>query len=294
MSTSTSNNLTIQFFWQKGGNKNRFNLLLLEYGEHFYEDVSVFCLPLPSINRTIQQCDSLKIQGRLKICSRSLIFEPNDILRPIVRYSFKNITDYPKSYSIPALDLKHCMFETSGFITYTCSSIIEMKTNNKVAPYKQIDEVVDHGKVLFSLIHSDAMSLLSKIDTVIQIHNIIQKEGFNTSSKIKLPYSTNTTAMSSGFDTSLLVDFHETLRLDAPIPMKKVSPMVLNPGSIMITDQRFYYLPANINNVDETVQVIDISKIQRVYCRRYLLRPVGLELLMRDGVSWLFCFIYND
>lgn len=281
-------NLTIQFFWQKGGNKNRFNLLLLEYGEHFYEDVSVYCLPLPSSTRTIQQCDSLKVQGRLKVCSRSLIFEPNDITKPIVRYCFKNFTEIPKSYSLPALDLKHCMFETSGFISYACSSIIEMKVNNKIAPYKQVDEVVDNGRVLFSLLHSDAMSLISKVDAVIQIYNIQQTQGVNSASKIKLPY--NTTAITSSFDTSLLVDFHETLLLEAPIPMKKVSPMVLNPGSIMITDRRIYYIPANINNVDETVQTIEISKIQRVYCRRYLLRPVGLELLMRDGVSWLFCF----
>lgn len=292
-----------QFFWQKAGKqKSRFNLLLLEYGESFYEDLSVFWLPIPTSTRTLQQCDSLKTQGRLKVCSRSLIFEPNDIKSPIVRYCYKSFSAAPSVYKVSTQEQRSCMFESSGFISFACSTVFEMKANGKVGPYRQVDDVIagssgtanagasqqgipDHGKVLFALVHSEPRSLLAKVDALRQIYSA---QNTAAADNIQLPY--NTTAISSGFDTSLLVNFHETLRLGAPVAVKKVSPMIMNPGSIMITDSRIYYQPANINNVDEIVQSIDLHKIHRIFCRRFLLQQIGIELLMTDGSSVLLCF----
>ena len=79
--------MDIQFFWERKGKKpnvkSRFNLLLLEHGESFIEDVSVCLYPIPDDydlydrhNKSFETFDAIKIQGRLKLCSRSLIFEP--------------------------------------------------------------------------------------------------------------------------------------------------------------------------------------------------------------------------
>jgi len=182
------------------------------------------------------------------------------------------------------------MFESSGFISFSSSSVLEMKANGKVGPYKQVDDgaIPDQGKVLFALVHSEPRALLAKLDALRHIYMIQNTEGKTAADNIKIPY--NTTAISSGFDTSLLVNFHETLRLGVPVVVKKVSPMILNPGSLMVTDSRIYYQPANINNVDEIVQSIDLHKIHRIFCRRYLQQQIGIELLMSDGSSVLFCF----
>lgn len=59
------------------------------------EDLSCFNFPIPMISNTslssIEVKDSLKIQGRLKLCSKSLIFVPNDVHHPILKFPFKSI-----------------------------------------------------------------------------------------------------------------------------------------------------------------------------------------------------------
>ena len=97
------------FFWEGDSygrpSRSRFNLLLLEYGEYFFEDTTVFWYPMPddSVGRSLEMCDSLKVPGRLKICSRSLIFEPSNHNKPLVKYSFKSIgTDGVTEYVLPS------------------------------------------------------------------------------------------------------------------------------------------------------------------------------------------------
>ena len=90
--SNLSSSANVKFFWESKSSRNkcksRFNLLLLEYGEYFIEDVSVFWYPVPNdiAGRPFKSCDALKIQGRLKLCSRSVLFEPNDIRKPIIKF----------------------------------------------------------------------------------------------------------------------------------------------------------------------------------------------------------------
>ena len=58
--------------------RSRFNLLLLEHGEYFFEDFSAYYFPeFPSdiLNTaTVQRASSLRSQGRIKLCSRYALF----------------------------------------------------------------------------------------------------------------------------------------------------------------------------------------------------------------------------
>lgn len=84
-----------RFFWEKDSHalrcRSRFNLLLLEHGEYFFEDISVYWFPTPGgggrdkHHRQFHQCDALKVQGRLKLCSRCIIFEPTDHRKPLIK-----------------------------------------------------------------------------------------------------------------------------------------------------------------------------------------------------------------
>ena len=57
----------------------------------------------------------------------------------------------------------------------------------------------------------------------------------------------------------------------------KVSPLVVNPGRVLLTSERLYF--QSYNNVElEPVVKIRLSSLQHVWRRRYLLRPQGLEL----------------
>lgn len=95
------------------------------------------------------------------------------------------------------------------------------------------------------------------------------------------------------FDTSTLVDFHETLLLPGPahsMTVKRIKPLVSNMGILVLTNSRVYFQPSSVNNIGDAVQVIDLSRVVKTYCRRFLLRQTGLEFILKDGTSTLFAF----
>lgn len=76
----------------------RFSLLLLEPHEIYFDDVLVNLLYDQSdarqMNNDTMQC------GNLKICSKSMVFDPKDKLAPLIKIAFKdclNIIDWPGS-----------------------------------------------------------------------------------------------------------------------------------------------------------------------------------------------------
>lgn len=58
----------------------------------------------------------------------------------------------------------------------------------------------------------------------------------------------------------------------------------------MLTNSRIYFQPSNMNNIADSILHFEISKITRIFKRRYLLRQVGLEVLLPDNISYLFAF----
>ena len=61
----------------------------------------------------------------------------------------------------------------------------------------------------------------------------------------------------------------------------KVSPLVVNPGKIVLSTTILYFQPYN-NAEDKPVIKVKLSSIKRIYQRRYLLRPLGLEIEYTD------------
>ncbi|ESO93010.1 hypothetical protein LOTGIDRAFT_162035 [Lottia gigantea] len=68
--------------------QERFSLLLLEPGEIYFEDFSVFFCPsgLPEVEPIKK-----KQRGHLKVCSKSILFVPGEIHLPIIKFPLKNV-----------------------------------------------------------------------------------------------------------------------------------------------------------------------------------------------------------
>ena len=62
---------------------DRFTLLLLEPGEIYFEDFAVTYHLNPN-NKTSSENE--EIRGRLKICSKSFVFAPQDNLLPLIKF----------------------------------------------------------------------------------------------------------------------------------------------------------------------------------------------------------------
>ena len=197
------------FFWEKLGRakgRSRFNLLLLEYGEYFFEDLSVYSFPVPNdiAGRSFRQCDALKVQGRLKICSRSILFEPNDLRKPIIRFPFKYFLSEPEPYRLASSESAICSVNFSGLFTFLCSVVFEMKSENVIGPYQQLDYTTrpEGPQVLFALVHSDPKSLLTKLASLRKVFHLALKEGWRTAENELITFLTQS---SGTFDSSKLV-----------------------------------------------------------------------------------------
>ena len=281
------------FFEQLRENKSRtrFNLLLLEFGEFFFEDRGVHLIPLPNDSapdRSLELADAIKVQGRIKLCSRSFIFEPADIKKPLMKFPFKSIVS-PIQY-FDRSNYPPTLIDTSCWFTFLCCNYFEMKADNKIGPYKFVEfsKGREH-RIMFSLTHSDIDTFVNKVNELYRIYNAGETKGFLGASASLSSLAQGSSAVSV-FDNSLLVDFHEKLLLQYPVSVKKVSPLVLNPGGIMITSSRIYFQPAELNNVGDKVLHFEVKNIKKMYAKRYLLLDTALEFILNNGKSFLFVF----
>lgn len=315
----------MQFFWEKSNKsskaRSRFNLLLLEYGEFYFEDYSsaLYSFPVGEGNQisshNLLQIDSIKWLGRLKVCSRCLIFEPSDIKKPLLKFPFRYILSDVSEFPINSNTIKVSSIDTSGFLTFTCTSYFEMKSGNKIGPYRQVepsptsltvgsspsnaasilssteikyDPITKRYMVLISLIHSSISVVLEKINHLRRVFD--GGERINKGDILLKPLVEE--ASYTLFDSSRLVNFHERLLLPKPVIANKIKPLVMFPGCLMVTESRVYFQSAQLNNVGEHLDntIFDLSKITRVYKRRYLLQQIGIELFLNDQSSTLLVF----
>ena len=107
----------------------RFTELLLEHGEFQCVDYAVLASWGPSNNRT---------EGRLRICTRSIVFEPRNTRRGIIRAPFCHVTDRPSC--------------ESSSLKIATDRYFVMKDDNAVGPYRQIREGTEFN---FEFLHSN-------------------------------------------------------------------------------------------------------------------------------------------
>ena len=285
-----------QYFWRKPriASRGRFNLLLLEYGEIFYENLSVFQYPVPTDKLRFAECDALKVKGRLHICSRSIIFEPLDVKLSLLKFPFKAITSDLEALRLKPDEVLQCSITPSGFAMFRCSGFFEMKDNDKVGPYKYVDcsqgqfqndpakGAFKESSFVFALVHTDIKAFFSTIQRLRD--ELLNNKGEGLIS-LRRQHLSQKHMRAVSFDSSLLLDFHEQLLFPEPINAVRVGPLVLHPGGLMVTNLRIYFQPSHLNNIGDSVQHFDVKNIMKLFARRYLLRQTGVEIFFSDGSS---------
>ena len=62
-------------------------MLILDPGEIYFEDFSVYMFRK---GVSIENFDRVKHDGRLKMCSKSIVFDPKDIMKPMIKIPLKD------------------------------------------------------------------------------------------------------------------------------------------------------------------------------------------------------------
>ena len=117
--------------------RGRFDLLLLEDGEFFLDDFSAnMCVVPPGGMPQLRILLSSKVRGRLKICTKSIMFDPDDISVPVTRYRFR---DMPNCPSLHYRGNDGTARELGGdLFTIACSTETRMREDGTHGPYTSV------------------------------------------------------------------------------------------------------------------------------------------------------------
>ncbi|XP_055682050.1 protein FAN-like [Lutzomyia longipalpis] len=237
--------------------RERFSLLLLEPGEVYFEDFSVNILK-PVI------VDENRRTGRLKLCSKSLVYDPRDISQPIIKIPFRECSDI----SCPPGNLQKC--ETNVLII-RCNQYIEMLENNTIAPYKFCAQPMEF---LFEFNYVGVDDCLTKISQLYRASSLQPCE--QNSMIATIVYSRHNRLK---FDLLWLEDVYEEVITDFQVD--EITPLVVNPGRLLLSSKAIYFQPYN-NIHPYFVKKIKLSQINGFLKRRFLLRQVGLDIQWRN------------
>ncbi|XP_071176660.1 protein FAN-like [Mytilus edulis] len=257
----------MSFLENDTASKERFNLLLLDPGEIYFEDYSVFYYPcgLPE-----PEAVKRKQRGHLKICSKSVVFVPKESQNPILKFPLRYVTEVDEWSGGLFSKIDH----KDKMIKVACTQTVAMKENNILSPYVFIKEPAEH---IFSLNYVVVDDCLPQI---CQLHRASTLPPSEQNAMINAIVLSRRSRVK--FNTSWLEDLYENIVLETQ--GDRITPLVTNPGRIMLTNKILYFQP--FNNI-ESIPVIKIrlKDINRLIKRRFLLRQIGIEIFCKEGSS---------
>jgi factor associated with neutral sphingomyelinase activation len=251
---------------QEKRSHRRFNLLMLEHGEYYFQDYRV-------VQSSAGDCP-----GRLKLCSRSLLFDPSDESLPCVKYPFSALEELSSSAGSSSLRLVQ-------------SVTVLMKEGGVPRPYRVCKHSPAPLECTFTLLHTSLEEVLRPLGRLVEIARAVGRGSAQEEGALLEPLlRERIDACLQRFDPVHLVDFREGLLLARPLRVDRVTPLLSAPGGLMLTDRRLYFQPAELNNVGGRVEWLELRGVTRIFKRRHLLRRTGLELFMEDGRSVYYNF----
>lgn len=103
-------------------------------------------------NQSQQTKTSLSLQGRLHLCTKSLVFEPDEPLRAILRFPFNKMNASPKEIGDASVTTSSLgdSYEFPLSVHFVSNRYWEMKENNTIGPY----EMNHSSHVQITFLHS--------------------------------------------------------------------------------------------------------------------------------------------
>ncbi|XP_051910531.1 protein FAN isoform X2 [Hippocampus zosterae] len=262
------------FFKTKERTKERFSLLLLDLEEYYFEQHTAY-------NVSKGPAKKRKIRGSFKVCSRSVIFDPEDFTQPILK--------------IPLRDCKQIQLvekETNPFnepkpssILIHCEQVIYIKENCVVSPYRN-----ERGAKTVNFELEVWRKTEDVVQTLHQLHraSCLEKLGDQTA---MITANLQSRLARTAFDKFCFQSVAETPHMECAVEM--VLPLVSNPGHVCVTNENLYFQP--LNGYPEQVLQIKLHQVRRIYKRRHGLRPLGLEVFCseNDFCSDIYLKFYN-
>ncbi|KAL3940086.1 MAG: hypothetical protein SGBAC_005296 [Bacillariaceae sp.] len=226
----------------------------------------------PSVHMT-------KIEGRLHLCSKSIVLEPNDISRPIVRISFAKMDEPPKEFPSSSLGTTTGDFDPMC-IEFSSTKHTICKANNCIGAFEGVG-CSTNFKVTF--LHSSPTSC---VNLCLQLFQILPayKPGHGTSPELE---DLLKPMLDRPFDPNNLYDVRER-PLTSNLRCSLLTPLQQQRGCLVMTQERIYFQFAQgVLEGDSRAISWHPADIQ-AYARRYHgLKDSAVEIFWKDQTSTL-------
>ncbi|XP_076828575.1 protein FAN [Brachyhypopomus gauderio] len=262
------------FMGKKARSKERFSLLLLDLEEYYFEQHTAYHMTDNVPNR--------RMRGSLKICSKSVIFEPDEVNKPILKIPLKDCKRIEGTGETEANPFKGT---SPTCVLLETKQVYLIKEENVVAPYKY-----ERGERTVRFHLEMARKTDDVVQTLLQLHraSCLDKLGDQTA---MIAANLQSRLARASFDKNNFQSVCERPHMECEAEM--VSPLVTNPGHVCITDCNLYFQP--LNGYPDSVVRIELHSVRRIYKRRHGLRPLGLEVFCteNDLCSDIYLKFYN-
>ncbi|GAX76319.1 hypothetical protein CEUSTIGMA_g3765.t1 [Chlamydomonas eustigma] len=238
-------------------NAKRFTLLLLEEEEDYLQDWVGECTWPTSIPGNWQGLP--RLQGRIRIASRSLFFEPDDVRIPIVRIPYRFVSTVGEKSND----------ENRSAMFVTATACTKMKANLEEVPY-----TYEKGPAvtwIFTLSYATLEHLLVLVKDLLRVNKLPKLDMLKALEDV-----VSSREESVSFDPSRLVEFDE--RMCWRGPAVQLTPLTRERGRLVVSDLRVYFQPLHNLTGGSPVRSHPLSAIAAVARQRSSLQPVGLEI----------------
>ena len=252
------------------------------------QDLAVYKYDAPTGSDTWMRSVSSRVSGRLKLCTRGLVFEPtSDPRQALVRFPFKGMVAPLAPYELAPGSAAASGVDASTLFALACNKCVDLEREGRVAPFVP-HEFEQPKMVVFQLQHSTVKEFLS-LAGELQQTEMARSAWSGSGGMSKLIAERLGEGDDQSFELRHLVDFSEQL-LTPTARVDRVRPLVRNPGLLAVTNRELYFQPSAVNNVGAHVEHFPLRKVCAVVKRRHMLRHTGLELSLTDGATALFNF----
>ena len=230
-----------------------------------------------------------KIEGRLHLCSRSIVFEPNDASRGIVRCPFRKMDGAPREY--PPMDHTASLGERfeAMCIEFRSHHHIVMKEHAAPAPFTAVPVPVEFR---FTFLHSSPAPFVDLCQKLFALWKKYQNSASRMTHELPELEELLQPMLDRPFQMQHLVDIRERMLTPTSLQASLLTPLQRKPGCVVATTERIYFQPASgaITPTDTKPMHWMIRNVVATACRYNGLRDCGIELYFRDASSVLLAF----
>jgi len=254
--------------------KRRFNLLMLEDREYYFQDYGGFMhVSDEGVQTAVPFSHRRRIKGRIHVCSKNLVFDPDDQSINILRLPLRDIASLKPRRALDAGNQEYLVVHTR------CAVEIPFHT-----PYvfHKLDLATPQSEYVLSLSFVELSTFLALVQ---QLHGLyrLPTNGDGPGTKAHaLQELIRAREEKIPFESSCIVDIREKPLLPGgqAILAQQVLPLLLCPGRFQLTDARIYFQSFNAISATETLVRVEVDSIRRVYKRRFVMRDTALELFI--------------